>query len=110
MNKWRGDYSSDIREFAFLPRIDGDIHTYTELWSIVGAQRAKRKRDWVEVEIGIPEGWWREGPPGYKMHLVEEAENSMIQLLQRNKCDIKDTKLMSDWARIKREYFASRGQ
>ena len=48
-NRWKGDYSTDIREFAFLLRIDGEIHRYTELWRIRGAQKAKRKSDWVEV-------------------------------------------------------------
>jgi len=30
------------------------------MWQIRGAQKARRKRDWIEVEIGIPEEWWRE--------------------------------------------------
>jgi hypothetical protein len=54
-NSWTGDYSSDVREFAFILRIDSEFHSYTEMSSICGAQKAKRKRDWVEVEIGVPE-------------------------------------------------------
>jgi hypothetical protein len=70
----------------FILRVDADIHTYTEMWSIVGVQKAKKKRDWIEVEIGIPEAWWKEGPTGYAIHLVEEIEKglvSMVQLLQK---------------------------
>jgi hypothetical protein len=110
MNNWTGDYSIEIRKFAFLLRVDGEFHTYTEMWGIVGAQKAKKKRDWVEVEIGVPEAWWREGPVGYGMHLVEEIEkglHSMIQLLQRTKREIKAAELLSDWASIKRSYFAA---
>jgi hypothetical protein len=57
MREWSGDYSAAIREFAFLLRVDSDIHGYTKLWNIEGPQKAKRKRDWVEVEIGVPESW-----------------------------------------------------
>jgi hypothetical protein len=56
-SEWTGDYSSAVRQFAFILRIDGEFHSYTEMWSICGAQKAKRKRDWIEVEIGIPERW-----------------------------------------------------
>ena len=45
MNNWIGNYSSAIREFAFLLRVDGDIDTYTKRWNIEGTQKAKRKRD-----------------------------------------------------------------
>jgi hypothetical protein len=54
-NRWSGSYSPDVREFAFLLRIDGKIHRYTEMWQIRGAQKARPKQDWIEVEIGVPE-------------------------------------------------------
>ena len=52
MNEWTGEYSGTIREFAFLLRVDGEIDSYTKKWKIQGAQMAKRKKDWIEVEIG----------------------------------------------------------
>lgn len=58
-NPWTGDFSTDIREFAFILRVDGEFHRYTSIWNIYGAQKARRKRDWIEVEIGIPETWRR---------------------------------------------------
>jgi len=85
-NRWTGDYSTDIREFAFLLRIDGQIHRYTELWNIHGAQKAIRKRDWIEVEIGISEERWRRTDNDeYKRWLAQEVEaglKSMIEVLQ----------------------------
>jgi len=107
INVWNGDYTPEVNKFAFLLRVDGDIHVYTEMWGIVGAQKAKRKRDWVEVEIGIPEAWWKEGPTGYAMHLVEEIENglvSMIQLLQKKNRTIDAADLLADWKKIKLRY------
>jgi len=98
-NRWTGDYSTDVREFAFLLRIDGEIHRYTELWQIRGAQKAKRKRDWIEVEIGIPKTWWQEAKTdAYKKRLADEVETgfgSMVELLQRNKRSIDAQALLS---------------
>jgi len=112
-NRWTGDYSTDVREFAFLLRIDGEIHRYTELWQIVGAQKAKRKRDWIEVEIGITKAWWQEAKNDtYKRRLADEVEagfRSMIELLQRNKRSINAQALLDDWGRIKAAYLTSRG-
>jgi hypothetical protein len=45
-NRWSGSYSPDLREFAFLLRIDGQIHRYTGS----GKFEARRKPD--ENEIG----------------------------------------------------------
>lgn len=107
-NRWKGRYSNDIREFAFLLRIDGEFHAYTREWNILGAQGAKRKRDWVEVEIGIPETWWK-ATNGYKQRLADEVERgftSMIALLRRNRHDIDGELLMEDWRKVKAEFLA----
>jgi hypothetical protein len=78
-NAWTGDYSSAVRELAFILRIDGESHSYTEMWSICAAQKAKRKRDWIEVEIGIPERWWRLAHSGgYKKRPAREVEGAFV--------------------------------
>jgi len=108
MNRWTGNYASAVKEFAFLLRVDGEFHTYTREWNIEGAQQAKRKKDWVEVEIGIPRSAWEvDQAKTYRHYLVSEVEkglHSMIELLKRNRQEIDDTALLSDWAKIKREY------
>ena len=107
-NSWTGDYSNDIQEFAFLLRIDGQFHTYTKEWNICGAQPAKHKPDWVEVEVGIPENWWRDSDT-YKHRLAGEIEKgflAMIDLLRRNRRDIKAEALLRDWKQIKSTYLA----
>jgi hypothetical protein len=110
-NRWSGDYSPEVKEFAFLLRIDGRIHRYTEMWQIRGAQKARRKRDWIEVEIGIPEEWWRQAnSDGYKRRLVEEVEaglRSMIDVLQAKKRRIDGQALLNDWNRVKASYLSS---
>jgi hypothetical protein len=109
-NVWRGEYTKVIREFAFVLRVDASIHSYTKMWNIVGAQKAKRKRDWLEVEIGVPESWWR-GDEGrlYKWHIanaVDEGLHSMIDLLKRNRHEIDDRSLVQDWQRIRSRFLA----
>jgi hypothetical protein len=108
MNNWTGNYSSAIREFAFLLRVDGDIDTYTKRWNIEGTQKAKRKRDWIEVEIGVPESWWRQNEGrDHKMLLagaIEAGLLSMIELLRRNHHAVRAEALVSDRQKIKSEY------
>jgi hypothetical protein len=110
MNRWTGRYCSAIREFAFILRVDGQFHAYTEKWSIRGAQKAKRKKDWIEVEVGIPESWWRENHGrNYKRYLIREIENglrSMIELLKRNRHEINSEALLADWEKIKRDHMS----
>lgn len=107
-NSWQGDYTNAIKEFAFILRVDGKVHKYTQEWNILGAQPAKRKKDWIEVEIGVPEKWWRENQGrNYRMYLIAEIEKglrSIIELLQRNKHTIKEEALLSDWQNIKSNY------
>ena len=73
-----------------------------------GAQKAKRKRDWIEVEIGIPETWWRLAHTDqFKKRLAEEVEKglvSMIGVLRKNRRDIKAETLLRDWSRIKSKF------
>lgn len=108
LNRWKGEYSRDVKEFAFLLRIDGEFHKYTEMWKIIGFQQAKCKRDWIEVEIGIPQEWWREIQGGaYKRRLASEVESglkSMIEVLKAKKKHIEVDALLSDWEQVKVRY------
>jgi hypothetical protein len=112
-NSWTGDYSSDVRESAFILRIDGEFHAYTETWSICGAQKAKRKRDWVEVEIGVRERWWRAAhSDACKRRLAGEVEKgliSMIDVLRKNRRNITAEALLKDWRQLKSKYLAPNG-
>src|SRR3974377_2047466 len=87
MNRWTGNYSLKIKHFAFLLRVDGEFCAYTKEWKIEGAQKAKIRRDSIEVEIGIPGGAWNaEAGKNYRHYLASEVEkglHSMIELLQR---------------------------
>ncbi|HLB93047.1 MAG TPA: hypothetical protein VJK27_11950 [Terriglobales bacterium] len=104
----RVGHCADIREFAFLLRVDVEFRRYTAMWDIHGAQKAKRKRDWIEVEIGIPETWWRLAHTDqFKKRLAEEVEKgfiSMTEVLRKNQRDIKAEDLLNDWSKIKSRF------
>lgn len=110
-NLWQGKYTSAVGEFAFLLRVDGSILRYTELFKIRGAQKAKLKKGWVEVEIGVPQSWWHnDDVEGYKKQLaqaLEEGLHSMIELLQKKSLDIDGDALLCDWERIKQGFLGS---
>lgn len=110
MNRWSGDYSAAVREFAFVLRVDGAIHAYTKEWNIQGAQGAKRKKDWIEVEIGVPRSSWEENKGRtYKEYLVTEIDKglrSMIEVLLRSGAEVNKEALLGDWEKLKRDYLS----
>jgi hypothetical protein len=107
LHRWHGGYTNVIEHFAFSPYVDGSVVRYTQQMGFVGAQPARRNRDWLTVKIGVPESWWREPEAAYKKHLTDEMDRgfeTMIALLKRNKHAIDDKALMADWAGVKKEF------
>jgi len=108
LNSWQGNYTSAIKRFAFILRVDGSLLRYTELWKIQGAQKAERKKDWLEVEIGVPQSWWQKGQvEGYRKNLtkaIEEGLHSMVELLQRKRQEVDADALLRDWEKIKYDF------
>ena len=108
LDQWKGDYSKDVREFVFILRIDGEGQRFTAMWNVRGARSAKRRGDWLEVDIAIPEYWWREADTHvYKSHLAEEIEkglHSMIELLRRNRRAFDAAAFLRDWEVVKTKF------
>ena len=109
-NLWQGKYTSAVGEFAFILRVDGSMLRYTELFKIKGAQKAKLKKGWVEVEIGVPQSWWRNNDvEGYKKQLaqaIEEGLHSMIELFKKKHHEVDAETLLGDWEKIKRDFLS----
>jgi hypothetical protein len=107
LHHWRGNYTAAVEKFYFPLYVDGSVVCYTDQMKIWGGQKAKRKKNWLEVQIGVPELWWRQGEAAYKDHLtaaIEEGLHSMIALLQRNKHEIKAELLLADWRKVKQDF------
>lgn len=110
MHSWRGQYTKAIRVFGFVTYVDGSLIRYTDTMNILGPQKAKRKRDWVEVRIGVPESWWSENEINYKRSIVGAIEcglASMIALLTRNNHQVNEASLIQDWQRVKTEFLST---
>lgn len=107
LRQWNGNYTDAIQKFCFSPFVDGSAVRFTERENILGVQKAKRKGDWLEVQIGVPESWWREEEMAYKRRLtdaIEDGLHSMIALLQRNRHKVNAELLMADWKVVKKEF------
>ena len=107
MHEWKGDYTEAVEFFAFPLFVDASVVRYTQQMNIIGGQKAKRKRNWLEARIGVPQEWWRDEESAYKRRLtaaIEEGLHSMISLLERNKHAIKEDLLLADWERVKKEF------
>jgi hypothetical protein len=107
MHQWSGQCTNSVRVFGFVMFVDGSLTRYTETMNILGQQKAKRKRDWLEVRIGVPESWWREDEAHYKVRIIEALEDgfsSMIALLNRNEHAVDESSLMRDWNHLKIEF------
>jgi hypothetical protein len=105
--EWSGNYTRAIESFIFPMLVDGSVVRFTERMNILGAQKAKRKRNWVEVQIGVPKSWWREPEASYKKRLtdcIEEGLHSVIALLRRNKHEINAELLLADWESVKKVF------
>ena len=100
-NLWQGKYSTAIGQFAFILRVDGSLLRYTELWKIKGPQKAKLKKGWVELEIGVPQSRWQnDSVERYKKHLaqaIEEGLHSMIELLKKKHQEVERLTLKLCW-------------
>lgn len=110
LHKWRGDYANVIGHFSFPLWVDGSLIRYTEKMNTQGAQPAKRKLKWLEVQIVVPESWWREPEPAYKERLsegIEQGFHSMIALLRRNRHEVNANLLLADWETVKNEFLAT---
>lgn len=103
-NQWTGEYTNTIKDFVFLLLVDGSFIRHTDQEKLKGVQPAKRKRDVLEVTIGISEHWWNPDPKSHKRYLaraIEDGLHSMIALLQRNRYPINADLLLADWERVK---------
>jgi hypothetical protein len=89
---------------------DGSLLRYTELWKIKGPQKAKLKKGWVELEIGVPQSRWQnDSVERYKKHLaqaIEEALHSMIELLKKKHQEVDAETLLADWKKIRDDFLS----
>lgn len=108
-NECVGPYSSVIREFAIVIRIDGSIEAWGE--EGVGNLRVQKKFEYVTADIFVTERLWVDEKVfrGYLISSVRLALEKMAERLRGQGIDLADRELMADIDRVARQYLEEGG-
>lgn len=104
----RGPYAKSVREFALVFRVDGAIQRFGG----DGCNRLRRsmKREYITVDLCVPESRWRGVPPQqlrqFLLELVEQGLQKCVERLNRDKVDVDGEALFSDVSRVRQEFLS----
>lgn len=105
----RGPYSPEIREFALILRVGGDMQEF----NFEGCERIRRsrKQGYITVDLGMPSYRWKGATEsGIREYLAEAVEIGLlccIRRLEADKSSIDSTKLMADFAKVKQLFLSA---
>ena len=104
----QGPYSSEIREFALILRIGGEMQEF----NFEGCERIRRnrKQKYITVDLGFPSNRWKGATEsGIREYLAEAVETGLlccIRRLETNKSPVDSARLMGDFAKVKQLFLA----
>jgi hypothetical protein len=104
----RGQYSPDIKEFALILRIGGEMQEF----NFEGCERLRRNRKdkYITVDLGFPSYRWRGiSDAGIRQYLAEAVETGLlccIRRLEKDKTPVDSQKLMADYNVAKRLFLS----
>jgi hypothetical protein len=104
----RGPYSSEVREFALILRIGGEMQEF----DFEGCDRVRRNRKekYITVDLGFPSFRWKGVADSRFCESVAEAVETgllcCIRRLERDKSQIDSAKLMADYQKAKQLFLA----
>ena len=99
-------YSPDIQEFAPIAIIDGDIW----YWNFEGCQKLRfnKKERYLTLDIGMPKNRWdgveEASIRRYLLDNLKEGLNQIVKRLKKDKIQVDDKKLFSDFEKGEKEY------
>jgi hypothetical protein len=105
----KGPYSSEIREFALILRVGGEMLDF----DFSGCERIRRnkKNRYITVDLGFPSSEWNgrsdEHIKRYFAHIVHAGLRCCLERLQRDGVAVQGNKLLTDYERARREYLNS---
>ena len=102
----QGPYSQEVREFALVRRIGGDLQEF----DFEGCDRIRRSRKekYITVDLGFPSYRWKGASDQYiREYLAEAIETGLLcclRRLEKDKTKVDGSKLLADFAQVKRTF------
>lgn len=107
-NNCQGPYSTEIREFALILRIGGEMQEF----NFEGCERIRRNRKegYITVDLGFPSHRWKGSTDSsIREYLAEAVETGLlccIRRLEMDKSPVDSAGLMGDFAKVKQLFLA----
>jgi hypothetical protein len=99
-------YCKEVDEFAPILRVDGDLW----YWEFEGCEklRLSKKYRYITIDVGMPRSRW-EGITAIdiRKYLINQLNNAlelMVKRLKKEKYDVNDSELWTDFAKVKEEF------
>lgn len=105
----KGPYSPDVREFALVFRIGGEMQEF----NFEGCERIRRNRKekYITVDLGFPSSKWKGvTDSSIRKFLVEAVETGLrccIRRLEKDRSPVDGDTLMNDFTKVKEIFLAS---
>jgi hypothetical protein len=102
----KGPYSPDIREFALVFRIGGELQEF----NFEGCERIRRSRKekYITVDLGFPSSKWKGATDtSIREFLAEAVETGLLCCIRRLEIDRVPTdadRLLADFAKVKQSF------
>lgn len=107
----QGPYSAEIREFALILRIGGEMQEF----NFEGCERIRRNRNeaYITVDLGFPSYRWKGSTDSsIREYLAEAVETGLlccIRRLELDKSPVDSARLMRDFAKVKQLFLSDEG-
>ena len=104
----QGPYSPEIRQFALILRIGGEMQEF----NFEGGERIRRnrKQKYITVDLGFPSNRWKGATEsGIREYLAEAVETGLlccIRRLETDKSPVDSARFMGDFAKVKQLFLA----
>jgi len=105
----KGPYSSEVREFALILRIGGELSEF----DFKGCERIRRHKEkaYITVDLGFPSYEWKgQSDEHIKRYLARSVETGLRCCLERLKRDgiaVESGRLLADYEHVRKQYLGS---
>jgi hypothetical protein len=102
----KGPYSSEVREFALILRIGGEMLEF----DFKGCERIRRnkKNAYITVDLGFPSSEWKgQSDEHIKRYLAQSVETGLrccIERLERDGVAVEGDRLLADYQQVRQQY------